>query len=142
MSGGHMDIERIKQVLKEATQPGAEFSQRGLAKKAGLGRDAVGDIINGRNKNPTMHTLTSLANALGVDLTVFGLYLTSEADLRRAIEEALPELPKRRDRQAQYLSEVVGRLIGLPQDRPAKRRGKGSGKTSPKEDEPPPSPTS
>jgi transcriptional regulator with XRE-family HTH domain len=119
-----VDIELVRQVLRDATREGGPFTMRGLSKAAGLNRDAVYDIIAGRNVNPTVAVLASLAKAMESDLTIFGLeaatIVTSEAELRQAIREALPDMPANdQDEQAGYLSEVVGRLIGLPSPRQA-----------------------
>lgn len=115
MQSAGIDIELVKRVLGEALDEGK--SQRGLAREAGLQQDAVRDIMNGKNKNPTIATLAPLARALGKPLSVFGLHFVSEAELKRAIYEALPEMPSRgRDRQAQYLAEVVSGVLSLPED--------------------------
>lgn len=70
-------IDLVRDVLREATGPDGDFSQRGLSSKAGLGRDAVGDIINGRNNNPAASVLQALAEALGKDISIFGLSIPS-----------------------------------------------------------------
>lgn len=114
------DIERIRTVLREKTTgPGAPFSQRGLSKEANEGRDTVGDIINGRNKNPTSKVLANLARALGGDLSMFGLSAVrseppTEAELEFALREMLPGMPKGAlDKRARYLAESVGRALRL-----------------------------
>lgn len=119
-----IDLERVKDVLREATKPGGAFSQRGLSKAAGLDRDAVYDILNDRNKNPTISVLMPLAEAMETDLSVFGLtepeIVASISELQHAIAEALPNMPSRdTERQARYLAEVVAAALGLPADRPA-----------------------
>lgn len=122
--GEPIDLERVKRVLREATQQGGRFSQRGLSKSAGLDRDAVYDILNDRNRNPTIAVLMPLAEAMDADLSVFGLtepeIVASISELQRAIAEALPNMPSRGvERQARYLAEVVAGELGLPPDRPA-----------------------
>lgn len=126
MPDAQFDIELIKTVLREATEgAAAPFSQRGLAKAAGETRDAVGDIINGRNKNPTSKVLANLARAMNGDLSMFGL---SEArvepptvgELEAALRDMLPGMPKGSpDKRARYLAESVGHALKLPQDPPA-----------------------
>jgi transcriptional regulator with XRE-family HTH domain len=121
--GSSIDLELVKSVLREATQAG-RFSQRGLSRKAGLDRDAVYDILNGRNKNPTISVLLPLAEAMDADLSVFGLaepeVIATVSELQRAIAEALPNMPSRGvERQARYLAEVVAGELGLPKDQPA-----------------------
>jgi transcriptional regulator with XRE-family HTH domain len=140
----HMDIELIRDVLRQVTGESGPFSQRGLSAKAGLGRDAVGDIINGRNKNPTIASLIALADAMDKPLSVFGFHFVSEPELRRTIHEALPNMPSRgRERQARYLAEVVSDALGLPKDRPATDADpRDRRKSEPSEGKPPPSPTS
>jgi transcriptional regulator with XRE-family HTH domain len=117
-----VDIELVRNVLRKAISDGA-FSQRGLSRSAGLNRDAVYDILNGRNENPTVSHLAALADAMGEDLSIFGLttpeIVTNVAELERAIAEALPSLPSRPEKQARYLAEVVAAELGLPQDREA-----------------------
>lgn len=122
--GAAVDLERVKDVLREATKPGGPFTQRGLSRAAGLDRDAIYDILNDRNKNPTISVLMPLAEAMETDLSIFGLsepeIVTTVSELQRAIAEALPNLPSRGlDRQARYLAEVVADTLGLPQDQPA-----------------------
>jgi transcriptional regulator with XRE-family HTH domain len=134
MARATIDIERVKQVLREATKDDGSFSQRGLPKAAGLAKDAVYDIIAGRNKNPTIATLSSLAQALGGNLSMFGLSQTfalSEEELRAELEVALPHMPTAASspaEQAQYLAEAVAGALGLPRTvqadpprRPARR---------------------
>lgn len=122
MASAGVDIERVKQVLRDATSPEGPFTQRGLSKAAGLDRDAVYDILNDRNQNPTIGSLASLAEAMGKDLAVFGLSArpvrTTVAELQRAIAEALPHLPSRdNDTRARYLAEVVADVLELQPDR-------------------------
>ena len=74
MDDGKPDMDLVRDVLRSATAgPSAEWSQRGLSAKAGEGRDVVGDIINGRNKNPTIKVLMALAQAMGKDFSIFGM---------------------------------------------------------------------
>jgi transcriptional regulator with XRE-family HTH domain len=123
MSVAHVDIELVKQILRDATKDGAPFSQRGLSKAAGLNRDAVYDILIGRNRNPTIATLASIAEALGGDVSMFGLsktFVVSEERLREELEDALQHMPKLEHRagQAQYLAEAVAAALGLPKTAP------------------------
>lgn len=122
------DLERIKAVLAEATAPEGRFSQRSLAARADLQRDAVGDIIRGRNKNPTINVLTSLAEALGRDLSVFGIapgeQPSADAGLtRQALEQALDDAwagrPRQRDAQIRYFAETVLSVLELPDSQPS-----------------------
>jgi transcriptional regulator with XRE-family HTH domain len=126
--GAAIDLDLVKSVLREATRDGARFSQRGLSKAAGLDRDAVYDILNDRNKNPTISVLMPLAEAMDADLSIFGLsepeIVTTVSELQHAIEEALPNMPARGlERQARYLAEVVAGALGLPSDQPASQPG-------------------
>jgi len=119
-----IDLSLVQSILRDRTGSGGPLTMRGLSKKAGLNRDAVYDIIHGRNSNPTIAQLSALADAMDEDLSVFGLapktIVTNEDELRSAILEALPDMPANdHDEQAEYLSEVVGRLIGLPSNRQA-----------------------
>jgi transcriptional regulator with XRE-family HTH domain len=118
-----MDYEPIRKVLADAVGPGGPFSQRGLAKAAGLGQTSIADIINGRNANPTIGVLDKIARAMGTDLSVFGLsprpIQTTLAELQRALEEALPAMPSPYlgvETQARYLAEVVAAILELPDD--------------------------
>lgn len=130
--GVAVDLDRVKTVLREATQQGARFSQRGLSRAAGLDRDAVYDILNDRNKNPTISVLLPLAEAMETDLSIFGLsepeVVATISELQRAIVEALPNMPSRGlERQARYLAEVVAGALGLPPDRPANQSAPAQG---------------
>ena len=75
MSGFELDLERVKAVLVEATADQRAMSQRKLSRLVAgeRGRDTVGDIIHGRNKNPTASLLARIAQQLGGDLSMFGL---------------------------------------------------------------------
>jgi len=124
MADPEFDIERIKNVLRNATGPGTGFSQRSLAKEADEGRDTVGDILNGRNKNPTTKVLSNLARALGSDLSMFGLAeergdAPTEDELYVALLDAIPRMPTRgtTDKRARFLSQAVARVLKLPQVR-------------------------
>jgi transcriptional regulator with XRE-family HTH domain len=115
------DLERIKSVLADATKTGAEFSRRSLGKAAGEHRDTVGDILNGRNKNPTTKVLSNLAHALGGDLSLFGLAEDqvadiTEAELESALLKALKKMPARatHETKARYLADNLGQLLQLP----------------------------
>lgn len=126
MSDAKFDIEKIREILRAATTPGTgDFTQRGLAAAAGEKRDAVGDIIHGRNKNPTSKVLANLARAMGRDLSVFGLAHErtdppTEDELEEALLEMLPRMPKGGvEKRARYLAESVGRFLQLPSGRQA-----------------------
>lgn len=124
------DLERIKAVLAEATAPEGPFTQRSLASRADLQRDTVGDIIRGRNKNPTINVLTSLAEAMGRDLSVFGIApgdqprtdagLTQQA-LEQALADAWEGRPRQRDAQIRYFAETVLSVLELPENQPSTR---------------------
>lgn len=128
-----LDLDRIRAVLAAATGPSGGYSQRGLAAAAGEGRDCVGDILNGRNRNPTIKVLTNLARALGGDLSIFGLADApaparraaaapgpSEDDLIAALLALLPDMPRGSpDKRARFLGEGVARILKLPRSRPA-----------------------
>lgn len=124
MASAGVDIEVVRAVLLQATRPGGEFSQRGLSSAAKLDRDAVYDIVKGRNKNPTIATLASIAQALGSDLSIFGItgsFVVTEEMLRDALEEHLPHVPKREDPagQAVYLAAAIATALALPRTVPA-----------------------
>jgi len=130
------DLERIKAVLSEATAPDGPFSQRSLAAQAELQRDTVGDIIRGRNKNPTINVLMSLAEAMGRDLSVFGIVpgeqLGADAGLtQRALEQALDDAwegrPRQRPAQIRYFAEIVLSVLELPENQPSKQDKQASG---------------
>ena len=134
MASAEIDIDRIRAVLSEATAAGARFSQRSLSKAAGESRDCVGDLINGRNKNPTIKVLTNLAAALDSDLSIFGIMqddqaaTVTEADLEIALRDMLPGMPRGSlDKRARYLAEAVGRALKLPPGPPLLPHGSESG---------------
>ena len=125
MATSAVDMERVRSVLRGAVRPAGSFSQRGLAREAGLDRDSVYDIVQGRNKNPSLRVLAALARAMGSDLTVFGIEMRSEApsaaELEQAILESLPAMPRRGswERKASFVAEAVAAALGLPPGPPA-----------------------
>jgi transcriptional regulator with XRE-family HTH domain len=125
MAAQQVDMEKVRSVLRQAVKPAGKFSQRQLAREAGLDRDAVYDILQGRNRNPSLKVLASLADAMGEDLTVFGLQarrdLPSAAELEQAILESLPAMPRRGSwqRKAAFLAEAVAHILELPPGSPA-----------------------
>jgi transcriptional regulator with XRE-family HTH domain len=127
MAGQSIDMERVRGVLRKAVKPEGPHSQRGLARKAGLDRDAVYDIVQGRNRNPSLKVLAALADAIGSDLSMFGMELhaglPSAAELEQAILESLPAMPRRGSwqRKASFLAESVARILELPPAPPATR---------------------
>ena len=125
MTGRPIDMDRVRAVLRKAVKPVGAHSQRGLARKAGLDRDAVYDIIQGRNRNPSVNVLAALAAAIDRDLSVFGAdvrhALPSAAELEQAILESLPAMPRRGnwERKASFLAESVARILELPPAQPS-----------------------
>lgn len=125
MTDDPIDMDRVRGVLREAVKPRGPFSQRGLAREAGLDRDAVYDILQGRNRNPSTRVLAALAAAMGGDLGDFGIEirssLPSAAELEQAILESLPAMPRRGSwqRKASFLAESVAAALGLPPAAPA-----------------------
>ena len=125
MAASLVNMDRVRTVLRKAVRPAGARSQRGLAREAGLDRDSVYDIIQGRNKNPSIRVLAALAKAMGNDLSVFGIAIRSEApsavELEQAILESLPEMPRRGswERKASFLAEAVAGALGLPPGPPA-----------------------
>jgi transcriptional regulator with XRE-family HTH domain len=148
MAAGPVDMDRVREVLRAAVKPTGSRSQRGLAREAGLDRDAVYDIVQGRNKNPSIRVLAALAQAMDHDLSVFGIELRSEApnaaELEQAILESLPEMPRRGSwqRKASFLAAAVAGALGLPPGPPANRGDEDRlPPPAPEEDAPPPAPT-
>ena len=129
MTTGPVDMDRVRNVLAAAVRPVGPFSRRGLAREAGLDRDAVYDIIQGRNRNPSMRALAALAEAMGQDVSVFGIEfrsaLPSAAELEQAILESLPAMPRRGswERKASFLAEAVAAALGLPPAAQSNPRG-------------------
>lgn len=123
MASAGVDIEVVRAVLRDATGPNGRYSQRGLSGAADLDRDAVYDILKGRNKNPSISTLASIAAAMGTDLSVFGItsFIVTEEMLRDAFAELLPLVPKEEDppEQARYLAAAVAKSLQLPHAEPA-----------------------
>ncbi|WP_419827682.1 helix-turn-helix domain-containing protein [Sphingomonas sp.] len=120
------DLSTVVAVLRERTGQDGPFSMRGLSKAACQHRDTVSDIIAGRNRNPTIRVLSALAEAMGEDLSVFGIELSrradvpTEAELEQALRSALPDMPRGSpDKRARFLAESVARLLQLPPSRPA-----------------------
>ena len=131
MTSSPVDLDRIRDVLRTAIKPIGTMSGRGLAREAGLNRDAVYDIVNGRNGNPSIRALAALAQAMGEDLSIFGVQVRSRvpsaAELEQAILESLPAMPRRGswERKASFLAEAVAAALRLPPARPAMRRAGG-----------------
>lgn len=125
MAATPIDMERVRDVLRRAVKPAGSISQRGLAREAGLDRDAVYDLLQGRNNNPSLKVLNALAGAIGKDISIFGVEVRSEipsaAELEQAILESLPEMPRRGswERKASFLAEAVAGALGLPSAPPA-----------------------
>jgi hypothetical protein len=63
-------VERLKFAMAEAIEGGL-FTRRSLSKAAGLQADAARDILDGRNVNPTIHTVNRIADALGCSVEAF-----------------------------------------------------------------------
>jgi transcriptional regulator with XRE-family HTH domain len=143
MAANSIDMDKVRDVLRRSVKPAGPHSQRGLAREAGLDRDAVYDIIQGRNRNPSLNVLASLATAMGGDLSVFGVEIRSEipsaAELEQAILESLPAMPRRGswERKASFLAEAVARILELPPAAPAtppaadRPRGRGRARAAP-----------
>ncbi|HJQ17080.1 MAG TPA: helix-turn-helix domain-containing protein [Allosphingosinicella sp.] len=143
MAGQSVDMERVRDVLRATVKPAGPHSQRGLARKAGLDRDAVYDIVQGRNRNPSLKLLAALAEAMDSDLSIFGVELhaalPSAAALEQAILESLPAMPRRGSwqRKASFLAESVARILELPPapratpPAPARPRRRGPAKAAP-----------
>lgn len=123
-------MNEVRRALLGAVKPAGSFTRRGLARAAGLDRDAVYDILQGRNRNPSIRVLTALAAALDADVSLFGVAprsdMPSEAELEQAILEALPDMPRRGspERKASFLAAAVAGALGLPQDRRASPPGR------------------
>ena len=120
MATDQIDLDLVIRVLSEATGPGG-FSQRGLSRAAtnDTDRSAVYDIIQRRNRNPSVGLLAALAREMGRDISIFGLsrhIVVSEAKLREALALSLPHMPKRAsvDERAEFLAEAVAAYLELP----------------------------
>lgn len=64
------DSERLYELVGqklERQRREAKFSQTQLAQRCGLARGSIANIESG-NQRPTLHTLWSLAEALGIDM--------------------------------------------------------------------------
>ena len=128
MTAEGVDLAKVRTVLQAAVKPAGPFSQRGLAREAGLDRDAVYDLIQGRNRNPSLKVLAALAEAIGKDLSVFGIgrraTVPSAEELRDVLVEILPEVPRRGswERKASFVAETLAAALRLPPTRKAKRR--------------------
>src|SRR5688572_19148992 len=73
MTADGIDMAKVRDVLRSAVKPVGSHSQRGLAREAGLDRDVVYDLLQGRNRNPSLKVLAALAEAMGKDLSAFGI---------------------------------------------------------------------
>lgn len=96
------------------------------ALRAGVNTSFFTNLKNG--SEPSVGNLRAILEAVGTTLPEFfvqeavGRVMLSPDPqaLERAFQEALPGLPKRLDRRAQYLAEVVQAVLGLPKDHHAK----------------------
>jgi transcriptional regulator with XRE-family HTH domain len=127
MTAEQVDMEKVRRVLRNAVKPAGKDSQRGLAHKAGLDRDAVYDLLQGRNRNPSLNVLAALAGAMGKDLSVFGVgrraSLPSAEELHAVLLDLLPEMPRGSvERRASFLSEAIAAALRLPPVSKASRR--------------------
>jgi transcriptional regulator with XRE-family HTH domain len=130
MANDEIDLDLVIKVLAEATSSGG-FSQRSLSRAAtnDADRSAVYDIIQGRNRNPSIRLLAALAREMGRDISIFGLSRNinvSEEKLREALARSLPHMPKRANvaEQAEFLAEAVAGILELPKtDEEASRTG-------------------
>ena len=131
MTADTIDMEKVRDVLRAAVRPAGSHSQRGLARKAGLDRDAVYDLLQGRNRNPSLKVLAALADAMGKDLSAFGVgtrvTAPSAEELHAVLLEILPEMPRRTswERKASYLAEALAGALRLPPTVKARRPGRG-----------------
>ena len=125
-----IDLAKVRDVLRAVVKPAGPFSQRGLAREANLDRDAVYDLIQGRNRNPSLKVLAALADAIGKDLSIFGVgarvTAPSAEELEAVLLEILPEMPRRGswERKASYLAEAVAAALRLPPAAKARRRAR------------------
>lgn len=149
MTAEAIDLGRVRDVLRSAVKPTGSFSQRGLAREAGLDRDAVYDLIQGRNRNPSLKVLAALAETMGKDLSVFGIgkrvTAPSAEELQAVLLEILPEMPRRGswERKASFVSEALAAALRLPPTAKARRRGRDRARAPRRAAAaPPPSPTS
>ena len=86
----------------------ARLSQTQLAQRCGLARGSVANIESG-NQRPTLHTLWSLADALGVDMRSF-LPSPEEFQMSEAIT-AKPEITGRLKKAAGESQNQVASFI-------------------------------
>lgn len=149
MTADGIDMAKVRDVLRSAVKPVGSHSQRGLAREAGLDRDVVYDLLQGRNRNPSLKVLAALAEAMGKDLSAFGIgtrvTAPSAEELHAVLLEILPEMPRRGswERKASYLAEALAAALRLPPTVKARRRGRGRPPVSRRAADPsPPSPTS
>ncbi|WP_146168835.1 helix-turn-helix domain-containing protein [Sphingomonas aurantiaca] len=66
-----VQVDALRHALEEATKPGGRWSRRALSLAAGLGPDAVRDIISGKSKAPGFRTVVALADVLDISSTAF-----------------------------------------------------------------------
>src|SRR5688500_15709590 len=115
-----IDLERVRKVLRSAVKPAGPHSQRGLAREAGLDRDAVYDLLQGRSRNPSLKVLAALADAMGKDRSAFGIgtrvTAPSAEELHAVLLDVLPDMPRRAswERKASYLAEAAAAALRLP----------------------------
>lgn len=118
-----------------AIQP-AELTERQWCIKAGVSASFFSNLRGTPTKapsEPSVGNLRSILKVAGVTLSEFFaieahgrmVRAPNERALAEALEEALPQMPRAADRRAQYLAEVVRRILSLPGDRAANPANEG-----------------
>ncbi|WP_156878157.1 hypothetical protein [Sphingopyxis sp. QXT-31] len=98
------------------------YSNNQWASDAGVNTSFFTNLKNG--SEPSVGNLRSVIEVQGITLPEFFLGeahgrlspTASVERLERAILEALPDAPKRYDKRARYLAEVVSQILQLPDD--------------------------
>lgn len=103
----------------------AGLSNNEWAAKAGVNTSFFTNLRNG--SEPSVGNLRAVLEVVGLSLPEFFaseaagrlIFAPDERQLIGAIRDALPGLPKRHDRRAEYLADVVQAVLRIPLDRPA-----------------------
>lgn len=114
-----------------------ELTERQWCAQAGVSPSFFSNLRGTPTKppsDPSVDGIRSVLDVIGMTPAEFFalepgagvITVPSVRALEQAIADALPGMPLRTDRRAQYLAEAVSRVLALPPDRPAT-----SGETSP-----------
>jgi transcriptional regulator with XRE-family HTH domain len=114
-----------------AVQRPKGLSNNEWAARAGVNTSFFTNLKNG--SEPSVGNLRAVLEVVGASLPEFFLEeakgklirLPTAEDLEKALREAIPGMPKRSDKRAEYLAEVVLEILALPEIAPTSHANAG-----------------